>query len=51
MNSTTQQGMGFENMYRTAVGFESISRSVDIYNNYGQYYTAAGSDFEDIALL
>ena len=43
--------MGFENMYRTAVGFESISRSVDIYNNYGQYYTAVGYRFENILLL
>ena len=47
MNSTTQQGMGFENMYRTAVGFEIISRTVDIDNKYRQYYTAIEYRFRE----
>ena len=32
-------------IYRTVVGFESISRALDIDTKYGQYYTAVGYRF------
>ena len=49
-SSTTQQGICVENICSTAVSFDSISRTIEINNKYGQYYKAAGNKFREHAV-